>query len=161
MLRSMGGTPKIHLEGSKLYCEHYSGEKTLEIPDSDKKIGCFILYGLDATLTIKGKPTSLFIDCSTFTKVILLDGANSIHVINSQRVEVVSCAPVSNINIERTHDCIIGLTDVNAEITVCGSSHVMLNLPKEENSENIVEIPTQIKTKIKQGKVHHSRFIEQ
>jgi len=107
---------------------------------------------MDATITIKGKPVSLVIDSSTFTKVTLTDGANSIHVLNSQRVEVVSCAPVSTINIERTLDCVIGLSDANSEINACGSRDITLNLPKEENPD-VIEIPTQVKTKIKQGKL--------
>jgi len=110
------------------------------------------LFALEATITIKGKPSNLVIDGSRFTKVILLEGALSIHVMNSHRVHVINNSGVSSINIDRTHGAFFTLNDGNADISISGSSEISLNLPKED--PELVEIPTQIKTKIKQGKVH-------
>jgi len=152
MSRFFGGTPKLHYEGSKLFCEFQNGEKTIDV-DSEKKISILILYCNGAAITVKGTSTSLVIDGCTSTKVILTEGTTSVHVVNSQRVELLTQAVVPSITIERTQGCILSLLDTNSDITTESSSNIQLNLSKSDN-DNTIEIPTHVKSKIKQGKAH-------
>jgi len=147
LIRYYGGSTKIHTEGSKMYCEFITGEKSIDI-EQDKKPSIFILSSSNASILIKGSTSSLTIEGCSYSKITISDPIPNIIIFNSQRIEFIAQAPISNINLERTSGCTLNLIDANADITVSGSSNLVLNLPDP------IEIPTQLKSKIKQGKVH-------
>jgi len=147
------GLPKLQTDPNKIYCEFWANEK--KEMECDKKQSVYVLYCTNSSIFVKGKASNIIIDGCVFSKITLTE-ASSLTVTNCHRIEISFSGSINSITIDRTHGCTLNLTESAAgqslEVNAIASSHVFVAVPEDQGGE-VCEIPTQIKTKVKHGKL--------
>jgi len=116
-----------------------------------RKHTCYIRDCENATLNVKGKPLSITVDGCWYTKIVV-ETTPIINIANCFSIVVVCNGVVSNININKTHKCVVKCLDkessANTEITSSASTKLTI-----EDSENSSEVPISLKAKLQRGKL--------
>lgn len=145
------GIPKLQIDSSKIYCEYWASEKK-EI-DCEKKQSIYVLYCSNSNIFVKGKSSNVVIDGCSFSKITLSE-TSALTVSNCYRVEIVCPSSIGGISIDKTNGCTLSLTEpgTSLEVNASGSSNLFVAVPEEQGVE-VHEIPTQIKAKVRHGKI--------
>jgi len=146
------GIPKLQTDNSKIFCEFWSNEKK-EI-ECDKKQSVFIFYCINSNISVKGKSSNIIIDGCAYSKVTIVEAA-TLTISNCHRVEITCSSNINSVTIDKTHGCTLTLPEPSSslEVLATGSSQLFVAVPAEEQALEICEIPTQIKTKVRHGKL--------
>eukprot|EP01125_Pyxidicula_operculata_P003372 TRINITY_DN1403_c0_g1_i2.p1 TRINITY_DN1403_c0_g1~~TRINITY_DN1403_c0_g1_i2.p1 ORF type:complete len:465 (-),score=108.54 TRINITY_DN1403_c0_g1_i2:54-1406(-) len=141
-----------------------------EVKQKGSKVSLNITYCSNSTFNFVNSNVqinSLILDSSSGVKVRLneIDSSGSVTISNCYKTTLIiaKCGPtLPSINIVSSHCCTLVIpksflaSNDESTITVSSSSNVNVHYLKEDNNieETTVELPTQLKTTIKHGKLH-------
>ncbi|KAI6646304.1 Adenylyl cyclase-associated protein 1-like isoform X2 [Oopsacas minuta] len=140
--------PLLRLEKKRWRIEHFEGKNDLTITPTENSHTLYVFNCSKCTISVTQKINSITLDKCFQVAIVFEDVISQFETINCQRIEAQSNGQLPLINIDKTDQVSIYLSEnsKNAEIVQAKSSAMNILLPQADGEFKEVALPEQFKS---------------
>ena len=148
--------PVMRLEKKRWRIEHYENKQDLVVSPTELSHTLYVFNCSKCTIVVNAKINSITLDKCFHVAVVFEDVISQFETVNCQRIEAQSNGQLPLINIDKTDQISIYLSDksVNAEIIQAKSSAMNILMPTEGGEFKEIALPEQFRSVMRGGKYH-------
>ena len=146
--------PVFRLEKKRWRIEHYQNKKDLVVSPTELSHTLYVFNCSKCTIVVDAKINSITLDKCFHVAVVFEDVISQFETINCQRIEAQSNGKLPLINIDKSDQISIYLSDksINAEIVQAKSSAMNILIPTKDGEFKEIALPEQFRSVMKDNK---------